>query len=79
MEFGYDETKHGLYFLEAQKVWMDVYRVEIPARLQTEPRYLVIGRINEEYWSVIVTYRNQKVRIISVRRSRKEEIEVYES
>jgi hypothetical protein len=33
---------------------------------------LVIGKILEKHWSAIVTYRNEKVRIISVRRSRRE-------
>ena len=44
-----------------------------------EPRFLVIGKINNKHWSAITTYRNNKTRIISVRRSRKKEIEIYES
>jgi uncharacterized DUF497 family protein len=32
-----------------------------------------------KHWSVVVTYRQTKIRIISVRRSRPEEVEIYES
>jgi len=86
MEFEYDETKskrnkekHGIDFVEAQLVWDDPERIEIPAKTEDEPRYVVIGKIGEKHWSVIVTYRENKIRIISARRSRKEEIEFYES
>jgi len=86
MEFEYDETKskrnkekHGIDFVEAQLVWGDPERIEIPTKTEDEPRFVVIGRIGEKHWSVIVTYRENKIRIISARRSRKEEIEFYES
>ena len=86
MEFEYDETKskrnkekHGIDFVEAQLLWDDPERIEIPAKTEDEPRYVVIGKIGEKHWSVIVTYRENKIRIISARRSRKEEIEFYES
>lgn len=86
MEFEFDEVKsrrnmekHGIDFVEAQRIWEDSGLIEIPARVEDEPRFLVIGRIRGTYWSGIVTYRAEKVRIISVRRSRKEEIEIYES
>ena len=51
----------------------------VPARTSDEPRYLVIGRIGETHWSGVITYREGRIRIISVRRSRGEEIEIYES
>ena len=85
MEFEYDEVKskrnkekHGIDFVEAQLLWDDPERMEIPAKTEDEPRCVVIGKIAEKHWSVIVTYRENKTRIISVRRSRKEEIEFYE-
>jgi len=85
MEFEYDEVKskrnkekHGIDFVEAQLLWDDPERMEIPAKTEDEPRYVVIGKIAEKHWSVIVTYRENKTRIISARRSRKEEIEFYE-
>ena len=54
-------------------------QIEIPAKTQDEPRFLAIGKINEKHWSAVVTYRGENIRIISVRRSRDEEIEIYES
>jgi uncharacterized DUF497 family protein len=39
----------------------------------------VIGQIEGKYWSVVVTYREHRVRIVSARRSRKEEVALYES
>lgn len=44
-----------------------------------EERYLVIGAISGKMWTGVITYRGVAVRIISVRRSRKEEVEYYES
>ncbi len=85
MEFEFDarkskqnKEKHGIDFVEAQHIWEDPERIEIPARTEDEPRYVVIGRIEDRCWSAIITYRDDRVRIISVRRSRTEEIEIYE-
>ncbi len=74
-----NREKHGIDFDEAQALWQDENRLEIPAKTIDEPRYLVIGQIKGKFWSVVITYRNENVRIISVRRSRDEEIEIYES
>jgi len=71
-------AKHGIDFIEAQQLLNDPALLEIPARTEDEPRYLLIGKINDRLWSAVVTYRNEKIRIISVRRSRKEEVELYE-
>jgi uncharacterized DUF497 family protein len=86
MEFEFDskksdsnKQKHGLDFDEAQALWNDPDFVEIPVQTIDEPRYLVIGMIAGKHWSGVITYRGDKVRIISVRRSRKEEVEIYES
>lgn len=86
MEFEFDETKsqsnrekHGIDFVEAQELWEDPQRLEIPARTEDEPRYLVIGKIGDKHWSAVITYRNEKIRIISVRSARKEEVAIYES
>ncbi len=85
MEFEYDpeksrsnEEKHGIDFREAQALFDDPDLIEIPARTTDEARFLLIGKIADRHWSAVVTYRQEKVRIISVRRSRKEEIELYE-
>ncbi|MGR6034922.1 MAG: BrnT family toxin [Candidatus Nitrosoglobus sp.] len=86
MAFEYDpnksaanKAKHGIDFNEAQTLWSDPERIEIPAKDLDEPRYLVIGKINNKHWSVVITYRGNDIRLISVRRSRKEEVEWYES
>ena len=70
--------KHGIDFDKAQKLWKDSNLLEIPARTSDEPRFLVIGKIGEKHWSAVVTYRNGSIRIISVRRSRVAEVEIYE-
>ena len=71
-----NKNKRGIDFIEAQALWEDTDRIEIPAKTIDEERYLLIGKVSDKYWSVIVTYRSEKVRIISVRRSRKEEVEI---
>jgi uncharacterized DUF497 family protein len=72
MEFEYDaeksaanKAKHGIDFDEAQALW-------------DEPRFLAVGRIGEKHWSAIFTLRGARLRLISVRRARKQEIEIYE-
>lgn len=86
MEFEWDpgkstanREKHGIDFVEAQSLWQDALRVEVPARTVDEPRWLLVGQINGRHWSAVVTYREQRVRIVSVRRSREEEVAIYES
>ena len=86
MEFEFDPTKsnsnkkkHGIDFYEALALWNDADFIEIPLKTIDEPRFLVIGKILDRHWSAIIIYRSEKVRIISVRRSGKEEVEIYES
>jgi len=71
--------KHGIDFVDAQALWRDPDLIEIPARTTDEPRTLVVGRIGNRHWSAIVTPRGDNIRIISVRRSRIEEVVIYES
>jgi uncharacterized DUF497 family protein len=86
MRFEYDpeksaqnKRKHGIDFGEAQSLWADSALVEIPARVSDEERWLLIGKIDEKHWSAIVTRRGENIRLISVRRSRSEEVTIYES
>ncbi|MEK7802828.1 MAG: BrnT family toxin [Deltaproteobacteria bacterium] len=74
-----NKAKHGIDFYEAQALWDDPNLIEIPLETSDEPRFLVIGKISEKHWSGIITYRSDKIRIISVRCSRKEEVDIYES
>jgi uncharacterized protein len=71
-------AKHGINFIDAQLLWNDPYLLEIPAKTIDEPRSLIIGRIDNKYWSGVITYRDENIRIISVRRSRQEEVNLYE-
>ena len=86
MDFEFDprksdsnKNKHGIDFIEAQALWNDVDLLEIPAKTNDEARFLVIGRIIDKHWTGIITYRNDNIRIISVRRARNEEVALYES
>jgi uncharacterized DUF497 family protein len=71
-------AKHGIDFVEAQRLWEDPDLLEIPARTEDEPRWLIIGRIDARLWSAVVTSRGEAIRIISVRRSRDDEVALYE-
>jgi uncharacterized protein len=71
-------AKHGIDFVEAQRLWEDPDLLEIPARTEDEPRWLIVGRIGSRHWSAVVTSRGEFIRIISVRRSRDEEVALYE-
>jgi uncharacterized DUF497 family protein len=71
--------KHGIDFVDAQQLWNDADLLEIPVKTADEPRFLIIGMIAGKHWSSVVTYRSKYIRIISVRRSRKEEVALYES
>ena len=73
-----NRAKHGIDFLQAQAIWDDVDYIEIPLNTSDEARFMAIGKIDGKVWSGILTYRGEYIRIISVRRSRKEEIEIYE-
>jgi uncharacterized DUF497 family protein len=70
-------AKHGIDFVEAQAIWTDPDRLEVPARSLQEPRHQVIARIGQKTWSAFITYRHETIRIISVRRARPEEEERY--
>ena len=74
-----NRKKHGIDFVEAQVLWDDPHRLEVPAKTQPEKRLVLIGEIAGLYWSAVFTLRMEKARIISVRRARKQEVEAYES
>lgn len=74
-----NKIKHGIDFLQAQVIWEDPDVLEIPTKVKDESRFLVIGLKDGKHWSAVITFRGEKIRIISVRRSRPEEVELYES
>ena len=86
MKFEFDKVKsnankikHVINFLEAQALWSDPDYLEIPAKSDDEVRLAIIGKVNGKIWSGFFTYRGDAVRIISVRRARREEVLLYES
>lgn len=87
VKFQFDERKsranldkHGISFIDAQALWNDPDLLKIPARPTTgEARTLFIGKLRGRHWSAVVTLRDDEVRIISVRRSRTKEVQLYES
>ena len=85
MDFEYDPaksasnlSKHGIDFEQARALWDDPWMLEAPAKTEDEPRFLSIGRIEGKHWTAVWTPRGAVVRIISVRRARKEEIAYYD-
>ena len=86
MKYEYDENKsksnkekHSIDFEEAKLLWNDDRMVEIETSYDDEIRFINIGKIGTKFYTIITTYRKNKIRIISARRSRKKEIEIYES
>ena len=66
-----NKTRHGIDFVEAQALWSDPDRIELPARPTNEPRFLVVGQIDQAVWTATVTYRHEEaIRLVSVRRAR---------
>ena len=85
MEFEFDKAKsdanaakHGIDFIAAQELWLDEFLIEIPAKTVDEPRWLVIGATGSKHYSAVITHREGRTRIISVRRSRAKEVAIYE-
>lgn len=73
-----NRAKHGIDFVEAQALWDDDGLVDAPVPSDGEPRFLVIGRLRGRHWTAVCTLRGETIRIISVRRARKEEVGHYE-
>ena len=86
MEFEYDLNKslsnlekHGIDFEDSKALWNDQNALVFTSNRENEVRFLTIGMIREKHWSAISTLRGDKIRIISVRRSREKEIQLYEN
>lgn len=81
--FEYDEAKskankekHGIDFEEAQALWNGEYSVFKQVHLNDELRYLLVGHLNGLCYVAVFTVREDNIRIISVRRCRKNEKEI---
>ena len=68
-----NKLKHGIDFVTAQAIWDDPCRAVLDSTLSDEPRQLTIGLVHGRMYTAITTTRGDIIRIISVRRSRKEE------
>ena len=69
--------KHGIDFKAGQRMWDGVV-IAAPARSIAEDRLMAIGLIEGKFWTVIATLRGSVLRIISARRSRQNEIKLYQ-
>ena len=74
-----NRIKHGIDFETAINLWSDNDRIIIPAKTTGEKRFLLVAKLNNTLWSAVYTERKDKIRIISVRKSRKNEKELYNS
>ncbi len=74
-----NKTKHGIDFETALQLWDDPNRLEIPARWVDETRFILIAMLDNKCWSAVITKRKNAIRIISVRKSRNDEKEIYKS
>ena len=84
MEFKYDQTKsranstkHGIDFEQAKALWNDPQRVEFVARFSDESRLGLVAQLGEKLWTAIFTVREDRTRMISVRRARQDEEAIY--
>ncbi len=71
--------KHGIDFEHAKRIWEDENRVTLEVQLTPEIRYVTIGKIGSKHWTAVHTRRADNIRLISVRRSRKQEVNYYEA
>jgi len=86
MEFEFDpkksaknKDKHGIDFLHAQQLWNDPDSIGFPARSDDEDRFALLALHRGRIWVAFYTIRDDRVRLISVRRARPREKEIYES
>jgi uncharacterized DUF497 family protein len=86
MEFQFDaeksasnKDKHGIDFVEAQALWRYDRFIVVPAKSSGEARLALIAKLGDKHWVAIHTMRGNAVRIISVRRARDMEEQLYEN
>jgi uncharacterized DUF497 family protein len=75
-----NKLKHGIDFVEAQALWQDESATDLVSKPGNEPRFLHVAKMpgTGKIWSAIFTYRDEIVRLISVRRAREKEEQAYE-
>ncbi len=60
-------------------MWDDPDSVGFPAKSDDEDRFAILARLKNKLWVGFYTKRQNKIRIISVRRARTNEKKIYES
>ncbi len=73
-----NQDKHGVDFETARNLWLDEDQIEIYAPHPIEDRRIIIAKYRNKIWATIYTIRDDTIRIISVRRARKREVNLYE-
>lgn len=83
-DFEFDPTKsaanrdkHGIDFVEAQGLWK-VFGITIRLPFPFEERWLRVAHLGGRAWAGVFTRRGARIRLISVRRARKDEVESHE-
>jgi uncharacterized DUF497 family protein len=69
--------KHKIDFVRAQALWQDPNAADVASPHPGEERRMYIGQAEGKLWTAIYTRRGDKVRLISVRRSRDMEKATY--
>lgn len=72
-----NREKHGIDFVEAQQLWQDRDAMVFPVSHPVEDRFILLARHREKLWAAVFTHRKNRIRIISVRRARKNEERYY--
>ncbi len=73
-----NKKKHGVSFEESLSIWEEMHiNVENIAKTKTEFRSATLGKIKGKIYVAIWTKRNNKLRLITVRRARKNEEKIY--
>ncbi len=73
-----NRKKHGIDFIEAQLLWNDERLLEMNATTTEESRQIAIGIVRGKCWLAVFTMRGTAIRLISVRRVRVREVQLYE-
>jgi uncharacterized DUF497 family protein len=75
-----NKAKHGIDFEEAQSLWLDPDGLSVPAKnIKSEIRFARIAQVENQIWFAVFTYRQNNVRLITVRKARKNEKRQYQS
>ena len=71
-----NQEKHGVSLAEAAQLWQEAC-LEVKARTVKEARFMAIGHIQGKLHACIYTVRGEVIRLISCRRAREKEAQLY--